>query len=295
MENSSVDIKSQRAAGKFLERVSRLVLKPIIGMLLRAGLPYSAFAEIARSMYVEVASEQFGIRGRRTNRSRIAMLTGLSRAQVRRELDGNPEDSDRDGNESRDKVRHVSRVLLGWHTDPEFLDATGEPLLLTVDTGPRSFKSLYEKYSGKVVPPTTMLKELKQVGAVQLVDGDKLQVRTRAYTPEQADPEALKRVCMAVRDLANAGSYNLYRGPGQPPQFERFATNQLIPASAVNDFHDLLDRRGQEFLEEIDNWLTERERSADATDLVRIGVGVYQISPAHISRIARDKNGKTKN
>ncbi|MBT8137042.1 MAG: hypothetical protein KJO54_08535 [Gammaproteobacteria bacterium] len=261
------------------ERMARMLVRPIVGILLRSGLPFSRFAEICRSVYVEVAANEFGLDGRRTNNSRIALLTGLSRTRVKQELDqlaSGPEDAN---TQPIDQVRPASRILMAWHTDPDFLDASGQPLQLPLEKGSPSFKDLYEKYSGKVVPITAMLKELRNVGAVTTTRHGMLRVLVRSYTPQQSDPGATKRVCMAVRDLAETGSWNLYRDEDQRARFERFATNQLVPVSAVKDFTDFLNEEGQAFLERADNWLIEKETSDPTEDVARMGVGVYQIAP----------------
>jgi len=254
-------------------RWARRVLRPVIGILIRSGLQFREFSAIARSVYVEVAGEEFGIRGRRTNTSRIALLTGLSRAQAKRELDlmsTSPVD------EPTDHVRPASRTLLGWYTDARFLGDDGQPRPLSLSE-PDDFPSLYESYSGKVVPVTTMVKELINVGAVEQLPDGRLLARSRSYTPGQSDPQALLRIGYAISDLAATAHHNLHAAGDQRRRFERFATNQLIDAQDVPLFQDYLEAEGQAFLERADNWLSQREIDADEGDLVRIGVGVYQI------------------
>ncbi len=279
---------SQTDSASTPERLARRMLRPLIGILLRTGLPFSAFAAIARSVYVEVAAREFGISGRPTNTSRISMLTGLSRAQVKKERDqieaaaaaGNAMAAEEVAPKpGADKVRHVSRMLMAWHTDPLFQDETGQPKRLHESGSEDSFEALYERYSGKVVPLTTVLKELKQVGAVKPTGDGRLQVTTRSYMPAQADPAALERVALAISDLSSAACYNLFRDPDMRSRFERFATNQLIPAEKVDEFRDYLEQEGQAFLERADNWLTQHEGTGDPETHVRVGVGVYQVHP----------------
>jgi len=63
---------------------TRTWLRPVIQILLRSGITWREFAELARATYVEVASQHFGRRGRPTNVSRTAILTGLARRDVRK-------------------------------------------------------------------------------------------------------------------------------------------------------------------------------------------------------------------
>ena len=63
---------------------ARLLLRPIVRVLLRGGVPFREFSEVAKFTYVEIATNEFGIRGRPTNVSRTAILTGLNRRDVAR-------------------------------------------------------------------------------------------------------------------------------------------------------------------------------------------------------------------
>jgi hypothetical protein len=60
-----------------------LWLKPLVHVLLSCGITSREFAQLARTAYVEVANENFGKRGRPTNVSRTAILTGpMSRRRM---------------------------------------------------------------------------------------------------------------------------------------------------------------------------------------------------------------------
>src|SRR5260370_35204132 len=98
-------------------------LKPLVHVLIRCGIRWREFAEVAKTAYVEVAISQFGKRGRPTNVSRAAILTGLARREVRiqrERLHSGPE-------ALTGYVTKASLVLSAWHLDPEFLDSTGKP------------------------------------------------------------------------------------------------------------------------------------------------------------------------
>ncbi|HXR91850.1 MAG TPA: DUF6502 family protein, partial [Steroidobacteraceae bacterium] len=60
-------------------------LKPLVHVLLSCGITWREFAELSKTTYVEVATRQFGKRGRPTNVSRTAILTGLVRRDVRKQ------------------------------------------------------------------------------------------------------------------------------------------------------------------------------------------------------------------
>src|SRR4030067_486239 len=60
------------------------LLRPLVRLLLRTGGPYRTFSDLAKRVYVDVATEKFGIPGRKQSKSRVSILTGLSRKEVLR-------------------------------------------------------------------------------------------------------------------------------------------------------------------------------------------------------------------
>ena len=218
-----------------------------------------------------MASEEFGIRGRPTNISRVAILTGFSRREVRRLRDLLEQEEPT----AFDRMNYATRVLTGWYGDDDFVGEDGQPRPLAESGSNPSFDTLCSRYSGDV-PATTMLKELRHVGAVTSNDEGRLVVKTRYYMPALTDPEQVLRSGSVLEDLGQTVAYNLHREEGDQSRFERRASNMNIPASAVPEFRDFVEAEGQAFLERIDAWLSERE-DHDSKNAVRLGVGAYWI------------------
>ena len=65
-------------------KACRRLMRPIARMMLRAGITWKEFSELAKQSYIEVAGNDYGIAGRQTNASRVALMTGLSRREVKR-------------------------------------------------------------------------------------------------------------------------------------------------------------------------------------------------------------------
>ena len=63
---------------------TRACLRPLARVLLRSGINFRQFEEIAKDVFLEEASAERDGRGRRANVSRIAVRTGLSRKEVAR-------------------------------------------------------------------------------------------------------------------------------------------------------------------------------------------------------------------
>src|SRR5512134_1571140 len=59
-------------------------IRPLARLLLRSGVTYKTFGEIAKTAFVHEAMLESDSKGRLTNTSRVAVRTGLSRKEVRR-------------------------------------------------------------------------------------------------------------------------------------------------------------------------------------------------------------------
>src|SRR5215831_7795443 len=210
---------------------SRQLLRPIVHVLLRCGVTWREFAELARTTYVEVATRQFGKRGRPTNVSRTAVLTGLARREVRTQrerLATAPE-------AWTAYVSKASLVLASWHLDPEFLAADGKPRQLPIKGDGITFTSLVRRCGASDVRPSTLLKELRSAGAVRVTAEGNLEALQRAYIPHNMDEQMIRLWATAVADLSTTLVHNLTRTQSVPPRFERNAANVRVRAAAVGE------------------------------------------------------------
>jgi len=73
-----------------LTSMMKKVLRPLARLLLRNGVAYADFSAVARRIFVEVASEDFGLPGRKQSVSRVSILTGVNRKEVKRLLEEKP-------------------------------------------------------------------------------------------------------------------------------------------------------------------------------------------------------------
>src|SRR5882757_3996355 len=139
---------------------TRQWLKPLVHVLIRCGITWREFAEVAKTAYVEVSTREFGKRGRPTNVSRTAVLTGLSRREVRMQrerLESGPQ-------ALTGYVTKASLILSAWHLEPEFLDSAGNPAVLALDGAGATFTTLLRRCGAGDVRPSTLLRELRSAG-----------------------------------------------------------------------------------------------------------------------------------
>ncbi len=250
----------------------RAMLRPIVKIMLRCGLPYREFAASAKSVYVSVASEEYGVRGRPANVSRVSIMTGIARREIKRLRE--QEDSAPVIDPTR--INLASRILSGWHQDARYTDTDGKPIDLPAEGPAPSFESLFAQYGGDV-PLTAMLRELKSVGAVEARPGNRLRAAKRYYMPASTDHVAVDRSASVMEDIGDTVNFNLAHQAGETTRFEGRATNNNLPRAAVPVFREYLESNALAFLEHADDWLTEQEVGEHHDDGVRLGVGVYMI------------------
>jgi len=254
-------------------RSCRYLLLPVVRFLLKHGITWNEFGELSKEAYVKVAREDYGIEGRPTNNSRVAMLTGLSRREVARVRDQLLNGAERAGELQGNQI---SRILTGWHLDPEFTDEDGQPKDLP-PTGPSgSLSVLLKRYAGDL-PHGAIRKEMQQRGLVGELDNGQIRVLKRDFVYSELDPEIVRQMGIALHDHATTLDHNLNEQRPGKPRFERLADNARIPADAVNEFHAFVEARGLEFLQEVDTWLSDHQTNTQDATTVRLGAGAYLI------------------
>jgi hypothetical protein len=254
---------------------TRRWLRPIARWLLSSGVTWKEFAELARGVFVATAAEEFGIRGRPTNVSRIALLTGLSRRDARQVLSSL---GARDASAPEEALNHASRVLSGWHLDSEFLMPDGSPRVLPEGGEPPSLAALLKRYAGDI-PATALVKELLKSGSIERLDDGSYRVLRRYYMPRAMDGQAVERSGSVLADLATTIEHNLSRADREPSRFEGRAQNRHIDPRHLPAFRAFVEREAQGFLERVDDWLSTHEAPAGVAT-VRLGVGAYTIQEA---------------
>jgi hypothetical protein len=181
----------------------QLVLRPIIKVLLRYGIGYNEFAESVKLAYVDVGSTDFGIRGRPTNISRVAVMTGLTRKEVRR-LRTKMESGD---DSVAVKSTPITEILHRWHAEREFLDDRGRPASLPFAGTSGSFSSLVKKFGGDV-PPGAMRTELNRVGAISADAEGNISVQRRSFWPTDQTEKLESALVHHVYPLMSSVAHN---------------------------------------------------------------------------------------
>ncbi len=284
-----MDSPDSPAAAGALDRCAvvqtcRILLRPVASLLLKCGMTWREFSAVSKSVFVAVASQDYGLNGRPTNVSRVSILTGVSRKEIARVRSLLEQESDPLPNKTTD----ATRLLSGWHQDPDFLTPTGEPRVLPAEGEGASFATLSRRYGGDV-PVTSMRKELERAGAITALPDGTLRAERRYFMPKRFDPQWILNAGSMLSDLGAGITHNLDAGAvplssGSDSPARRFigrATNDSVDVAAMPEFEAFVEKNGQEFLERVDKWLTEHEAkptAGGARKRARLGLGVFLIA-----------------
>lgn len=248
------------------------LLRPLVRLLLRNQVPYGAFADLAKWVYVDVAYKEFNVPTRKQTVSRVSVITGLTRKEVARvQKISTPDDSAI----SQDYNRAV-RVINGWLYDARFLDKQGNPALLPIQ-GENSFFTLVKEYSGDATPGA-ILDELVRTGSVEKTDANTVRLSNRAYIPNESEEEIVHILGTDVALLLQTIDHNLREGRSNPHYQRKVAYNNL-PVECLDTFRKLSAQKSQALLEEMNHYLSQHDRDSNpqsrGTGRKHAGIGIY--------------------
>jgi hypothetical protein len=250
------------------------MLEPLVRLLLTVGIGVGDFQALVKVAYVRVARERVReTRGDlRPSPSRIAVVTGLARAEVAQIL-GSDTDEWRTSDRGRQRAE---RVLSGWWNDPDFQTPTGEPAILPLSGPRRSFKALVTRYANEA-RGRPILEELLRVKAVRERSDGTLQALSRTYATVRWDPAGIASLGEQMNELCDTLLHNL-ENPGQQRLVRRIVNAQLDPRyrpMLVRDIQSQVDS----LADSLDDALNHRGYTVTpkrgGQEAVCLGVGFY--------------------
>ncbi len=254
-----------------INAIKRLV-RPLIKLLITQGIVYSTFCDLVKTLYVETASDEFLIEGREQSVSRISLLTGVHRKDVKR---------------LRERVRQdyaaPSSISLGaqlvakWTSLPEYQDGNQQPVPLSrfiKDGGDLSFEALVMSVS-KDIRSRVVLDEWIRLGVAHLDNCDQVILNTNAFVPEKGYEEMAFYFGQNLHDHIAAGVCNML---GQTPAFlERSVYYNHLSFDAINEMNEMAKKKGMSLLQELNrkaNSLDKPEMNGEESDY-RMNFGIY--------------------
>lgn len=172
------------------------------------------------------------------------------------------------------ELSDASHILSLWFTDPQYLDAAGNPLALPLQGNGPSLATLVARVS-PVLDAKAVLKYLVSMRALRKI-GARYRPRSRAVDFRGTGGPTHARGFRMVLALLRTLEHNTRPENEVPGSFEYSAENPHFPRSARQNFGAKVRQGGLAFLNEVDSSMLSYESSRDPSEpTVRIGVGVY--------------------
>ena len=252
-------------------------LRPLARVMLRSGINYRQFDELARLAFVREALGGKDGRGRGKNLSRVAIRTGLSRKEVSRIKTRIDEMSreEQSGMGPSFGSGHAARVLQLWYSDARFLDEHGAPRALPFGVLDASFNSIVRAAGGDI-PPGAVRAELLDAGAVVETEQGLLRPIKRYFVPANVGEDLLVGFTHILLPVLEGLSNNT--DPlRERPFVQRLAFSDRLLTAAVPLFREVAQTRAAGFLQSMDDWIVSNEVPGDSVvpKDFRVGVGVF--------------------
>jgi hypothetical protein len=249
----------------------RRVLRPIVKVLIRAGIRFDEFSELARGVYVESALRDGLDHVVKPTRARVSVATGVSRHQVDYYLENDGALPTADPT----LTNILTEVLQKWHTDPQYVGPYGIPLELEFEVlgGGRCVRNLVAMVNPKV-SAGIVLEELISVGSVTY-SGEKHYRATSRYfmMPEPMSALQIEYFGNTLTRLTETLEFNM-NPKNSTKRLERFVVaDRGLPPDVVPKFEAYARERAIELLLDLDNWLTPYSAPGSA-DEARIPTGL---------------------
>jgi hypothetical protein len=255
-----------------LIRALEKILRPIVRVLLHHQFTYPQFIALLKSVYVDVAETEMQIGEKRQSDSRINLLTGVHRKDVKRLRAESNNLGEIPGNVS------VGAQLIGhWMGHRNYLDEAGNPLPLPIKSESAddiSFEKLVALVVKQDIRPRVILDEWLRLGIARVED-DKILLNTGAFTPDKGFDEKAFFFGKNLHDHASAGASNLLGL--KPSYFDRSVYYDQLSPESVKQLNELAHALGMEALTAMNKAALARQEQ-DATDneaSYRINFGVF--------------------
>ena len=266
--------KNQLLIANALKRVFR----PFVKLMLANNLTYTFAIDVLKTLFVEVADQDFTIDNKRQTDSRISLMSGVHRKDVKRlrELQPNVEDV-MPGN-----VSLGSQLIALWNANPAFVDADGLPRPLprfASDNVGASFESMVRSLSTDI-HPRAVLDEWLRLGVARLDEDNFVHLTTDMFIAQEGFDEKVYYFGHNLHDHASAAVSNVI---GQRPSFfERCVHYDELSQQSLMAITDFAQKQGMKALRGV-NKVADEAAASDKSSKnanMRMTYGIYFYSEA---------------
>jgi hypothetical protein len=253
------------------QAIARL-MRPLVRVLIAHGVTFPILARLLKGIYLDVAEEAFPLFEKTQTDSRLSLLTGVHRKDVRA-LRGRGRATDRPS----PVVSRNARMMSLWAGDPNYLDARGRPRALPRTGRPPSFDSLVESVS-KDIRPRVVFDEWQRLGMIRIEDDGMIHLNNAAFVPRDDFDNLAYYFGRNLRDHIGASGHNLMGS--KPPMLERAVYYEKLTPRSIERLANYTRELGSQTVVAVNQMAFGlAEQDANASDaLQRMTFGIYFFS-----------------
>ena len=234
-----------------VDNVLRKILKPLIRFFISRGVTYPALQDVLKSIYIEEASKSAQLDNKRLTDSRLSLVTGIHRKEVKRIREELASEETLSSGEIRASLS--AAVMAKWLSDPLYQDAQQEPLAIARTGNAPSFEALVYSCS-KDKHYRSLLDDWLAQDIIKIED-DKIIPNAKGFVPTKDEEEKLFFAGKLLGRHIEVVNHN-FTHP-ESPLFDRAVYYNRLPASAIDVIEKEALRLNHETLMKINQMASE--------------------------------------
>lgn len=253
-----------------------LVLQPMARLMIDHGLQLPTMVELLKKALVDEAVGAYGLADKGSSDTRIALLTGVHRKDVKR-----LRDAPATATPSCPTVSVAASVVARWISEPRFLNADQSTRALARtprrgSAGEPDFTTLVAEVS-RDVGPRAVLDELERLGVVTLREDGYVALNATAFVPHDGQSELFHFLAASVSDHLGAAVHNLAPDRSGPLMLDQSAFSQDLSADQARQLQQQARRLWLGVLQQFLQTATVAEQRSEGVDgpKHRVRFGVY--------------------
>lgn len=264
--------------GYTLKDAAQKIFQPMAKLIIRAEITYGEASEILKASLVKSASEKLGKSNEQITDTRIHLITGVHRKDVRRIRENEENTSDITSN-----APLTSQALAKWLGDPKFQNSDGSPRHLRKKTNETEvgFDELINSIS-KDVRPKALLDEMLSRKMVSINALGLIEPSLENIIANQPNGESAKYLGMNIHDHLEVAISNLTDTAEK--QLERCVHYFGLSEAAVQELENYSKQIGMSALLKINEKAQSLIKDSKNHGNWDTNFGVYSYKSKHASK-----------
>ncbi|MCB0344291.1 MAG: hypothetical protein KDD66_04205 [Bdellovibrionales bacterium] len=225
-----------------------LLVRPVARFCLRHGIGIQRVVGALKQALVKLAEDELHQADAKPSVSRISIMTGIHRKEVRSLMQEHQPDS---------KSSLLTRVIGQWLEDPKYQDQKRGPRPLNCTGEDSEFHSLVFQVS-KDVNPYTVLAELERAGIVER-ENENVSLKEKMYIPRSDYHEGFRMLASDTENITRAVEENIF-GSESVPHLHLRTEYDNIAVERIPEIKTWLLREGSVFQKRLREYLASHDK-----------------------------------